>query len=135
MKNKSLNISNIPTNVPFDGYLWWSDETVPKVYDGEKIPELPASNNPFIVEGQLYDPDNKKSYAIRFVDGDYLINCFDLKKLNGLDSIVKEYIPNRIDGKSKLYFKEFWRPVKDELCEGMEVLKPAEFVFIGFKLI
>jgi CRISPR type III-associated protein (TIGR04423 family) len=134
MKSKIDQFNTIPSRHHYEGYLWWSDETSPRIYKGEIVTEWPATNNPFIIEGQLFDKANRKSYSIRFVDGDYLIQCFDLNELESLDSIEKEYLPNRIEGVHKLCFKEFWRPEKDDLCEGMEVLKPAEFVFIGFKL-
>jgi CRISPR type III-associated protein (TIGR04423 family) len=61
------------------------------------------------------------------------------------ETIVKKYLPNRFpESIHKLLFKEFWRPVNDKLCgskigkendknfEGMEVLQPAETVFVGF---
>jgi len=133
MENYKLKLTVIDTTKSYEGYLWWSDKTKPDVYRNEKLPEWKEHLNPFIIEGQLYDNVNQKSYTIRFVDGNYLVNCFDLNELNGLDYIPKEYLSNRIDGVSKLCFREYWRPVEDELCEGMEVLQPAEVVFVGFK--
>ena len=146
MKNNKLKITEIDPSQNYEGYLWWSDQTTPKVLNNEPITELPKGNNPFIIEGQLYDGYNQKSYSIRFVDGDYMIKYFDLKELNDKvkDKIEKEYLSNRLVGVSKLRFIEFWRPVKDKLCgskigqekdkdfEGMEVLQPAETVFTGF---
>lgn len=117
----------------YEGYLWWSNQPSPKVFHNETITDLPEGKNPFIVEGQLYDKSNKKSYSIRFVDGGYLIQCFDLDELEELECIDKKYLSNRLDGVQKLCFKEFWRPEPDDLCEGMLALKPAENVFVGFK--
>jgi CRISPR type III-associated protein (TIGR04423 family) len=33
----------------------------------------------------------------------------------------------------KMKFRQYWRPVEDDLCEGMKVLQPAELVFVGFE--
>jgi len=141
---KKIKLTEISLSQNYDGYLWWSDQPTPQILNNEPIKELPIGNNPFIIEGQLFDSENNKSYSIRFVDGEYLINCFDLNELSELEYIKKEYLPNRIDGVQKLCFREFWRPVKDKLCgskigeekekefEGMEVLQPAEVVFVGF---
>lgn len=134
MKNNAIKITEIPINCQYEGYLWWSNAQIPKVFKNEPLPEWPGEKaNPFIIEGQLYDLEGQKSYSIRFVDGEYFIQYIDLKELNGLESIKKEYLTNRMDGVQKLCFKEFWRPVEDKLCEGMEVLQPAEVVFVGFK--
>lgn len=131
---KTKKITDISPSEKYEGYLWWSDTTTPEVYQNQQLPEWPKEkSNPFIIEGQLYDRSNNKSYSIRFVDGEYLVFSFDLEKLKELDCIEKKYLTNRIDGIPKLYFRAFWHPVEDELCEGMEVLKPAETVFVGFK--
>ena len=123
---------NIDTKQNYQGYLWWSDQSKPEVYNNQSIPDWKETTNPFIIEGQLFDEANKKSYSIRFADGKYVIKYFDLNELEGLEYIKKEYLPNRFEGIQNLCFKEYWRPVEDDLCEGIEVLKSAETVFIGF---
>ena len=133
MEINKLKLADIDPAQNYEGYLWWSDDTSPCVYKNEPLPEWKEDINPFIIEGQLYNKNNKKSYSIRFVDGEYKINCFDLNELSKFEYIDKEYLPNRIEGVQKLCFREFWRPVNDQLCEGMEVLQPAEVVFVGFK--
>ena len=65
-----------------EGYLWWSDQQKPKVYQDELIDIcLDEAKNPFVVEGQLYDEENKESYSIKYVDGQYLINIYLLHHL------------------------------------------------------
>lgn len=126
-------LTEIDPEQKYEGYLWWSDRPTPTVLNNEPIKELPEGNNPFIVEGQLFDKVHDKSWSIRFVDGNYYIMRFDLNDLNGLECIPKNYLPNRFpDSIKKLCFREFWRPQKDYLCEGMQVLQPAETVFVGF---
>lgn len=146
MKTNEHKLTDIDPGQNYQGYLWWSNASSPQVYQNQQLPEWPDEKvNPFIVEGQLYNKSNNKSYSIRFVDGNYLINFFDLNELKEFEFIDKKYLPNRFpDGIQKLCFKEFWRPVKDKLCgskigeenekefEGMDVLQPAEVVFVGF---
>jgi len=137
MENNKIAIKDIPLEENYEGYLWLSNETKPHVYQNEPLEKVMLESvNPFIIEGNLLDKNNRKSYSIRFIDGNYIVNEFDLKELNekySEDSISKEYIPNRFPEKiNKLYFREYWIPKKDEQCKGMEVLKPAMEVFTGF---
>jgi CRISPR type III-associated protein (TIGR04423 family) len=140
MENNKLKLSDIPQQANYEGYLWWRNDQTPKVYKNEPLPEWPGEKaNPFIIEGQLFDKENQKSYSIRLIDGEYLIHKYNLKKMDlekqekKYETIVKYFLPNRFpDSIQKLCFKEFWRPAKDELCEGMDVLQPAENVFVGF---
>lgn len=133
-------LTEIDPEQKYEGYLWWSHATSPEVYQNQQLPEWPEEkSNPFIIEGQLYDKSNKKSFSIRFVDGEYIIRKYDLEKMEleiqekKCESIVKKYIPNRFpDNIKKICFQEFWRPQEDDLCEGMNVLQPAETVFVGF---
>lgn len=136
METNKIKLTDIDLSQSYEGYLWWSNKPKPEVYQNQQLPEWSKEKaNPFIIEGQLYDMSNKMSYSIRFVDGEYFIHCFDVNELNTKvkDKIEKEYLSNRLDGVSKLRFIEFWRPQEDKLCEGMEVLQPAEVVFVGFK--
>lgn len=121
-----------------EGYLWYSDQDVPIVYDGTEVSlELNDSDNPFVIEGQLYDTEKDISYSIKYVDGKYLKKeypkDFKDKDLFGCEITEKSYISNRMNGRV-LCFNETWRPSEsDTLCEGMSVLQPAELVFVGFK--
>ena len=134
MENNKKKLLDIPTNVNYNGYLWWSNAQEPNVFQNEMLPEwLIETDNPFIMEGNLADTQNQLSYAIRFFDGEYIVNRFDLKDLSSNEFIFKSYLPNRFPLNIKnLCFKEFWKPEEDEFCDDMPVLKPAEVVFIGF---
>lgn len=117
----------------YEGYLWYSDNTEPKVYLGNESFELELDDNknPFVIEGQLFD--GKKSYSIKYADGQYYVNSFDVKSSDFNSKDEKEYIPNsRMKDVNKIKFLQRWKTQEDELCEGMEVLQPAELVFIGF---
>lgn len=113
----------------YQGYLWYSDKKEPQVLNNEVFElEISDNTNPFIIEGQLYD--GKKSISIKYVDGKYLVNTYNV---DNLDRKIQEqlFYSHRMDGR-RLIFKQNWRPVNDELCEGMQVLQPAELVFVGF---
>lgn len=118
-----------------EGYLWWSDQQQPKVYQKEALDIcFDESKNPFVVEGQLYDEKEKKSYSIKYVDGQYLINIYEVKDedFKNPDNVTKCYLSNRM-GDRWLKFLRYWEPNEDPSCEGMKVLKLTKNVFIGFK--
>lgn len=134
MKSNHIKLEHISPADSYEGYLWWSNQEIPSVYRNESLPDWPIENdNPFIVEGHLFCRQQEKSYSIRYFDGGYSIHCFELFSFEGIEYLEKEYLPNRMNGVSRLCFREYWRLEQDEFCEGMEVLKPAEVVFTGFK--
>lgn len=119
----------------YDGYIWYSDKSNPEVFQ-EKDFEFDTDkiDNPFIIEGQLYDAQKRVSYSIKFVDGEYICKTYEnVSKdvANGEDIMLKIFHSNRMDN-LKLQFLQYWKEEVDELCEGMKVLQPAELVFIGF---
>jgi len=114
----------------YTGYLWYSDAVEPQLYyetEGEFT--FDDVKNPFVVEGWL--TDGKKSYQIKYADGKHHIFSYDLEELKQLKHEPKEFIPV-FKKFRKMLFNQYWRPVQDELCEEMQVLQPAEFVFVGF---
>lgn len=118
-----------------EGYLWWSDQQEPKVYQEELTDVcLEATQNPFVVEGQLYDKEEKKSYSIKHVDGQYLIYKYKVKDddLINPNNEIKSYLSNRMNGR-RLKFLRYWEAKEDENCMGMNVLTFTKNVFIGFK--
>lgn len=113
------------------GYLWYSDQDHPTVYDGERVEQiLNDEDNPFIIEGQLCD--DKVSYSIKYVDGEYLVKSITLSELPKENVNDKYFQSHRMNGKI-LHFKEYWEEKTDDLCCGMKVLQPGKLVFVGFK--
>ena len=114
-------------------YLWYSDQSIPVVLNNEEFElDLSETANPFIVEGQLFD--GKTSISIKYVDGKYLINKKEVKSsdFNSKDIELMRFIPNRIPGVDTLLFLQYWNEYQDSYCEDMNVLQPADFVFVGF---
>ena len=118
-----------------EGYLWWSDQQEAKVYQDEPIDIiLEEAQNPFVVEGQIYDKQEMKSYSIKYVDGQYLINKYKVETgdLTNKDYESKCFLSNRMGGRW-LKFLRYWEEKEDENCMNMPVLTFTKNVFVGFK--
>jgi len=115
----------------YEGYLWYSNKKEPRLLSKDKEFELeiPDDSNPFIIEGQLYEEG--KSHSIKYVDGKYIVNDYDLSQLSDIEFTEQDYLFNKMENR-KLKFKQYWRPKTDKFCKNMPVLQPAEFVFVGF---
>ena len=150
--NNPINITEIPKDKAYTGYLWMSDSDKPSVLNDSKLEslilnsstyetitynEINDSSNPFIIEGQLFCEKEKQSYSIKYVDGKHIVVVYDLNHIPDNwakfeDQDIKKFIPNRMTA-SKMVFHQYWEPKKDEFCQDMEVLQPAAFVFVGFE--
>lgn len=129
----------------YQGYVWMSDKNAPETLQGDKFFEsdLATENNPFIIEAQLYEPEKKVSYSIKYVDGEYVAS-----KWEGVDKDMEDreyymlvsYIGNRLELDKKLNFLQHWVEINDPACggdpsdeqSGMKVLQPKELIFVGF---
>lgn len=139
MDSKIISANEIPTDASFEGYLWLSDSTAPKVLLNEGLDAtlLNEGRNPFVIEGFLFqkaaDPKAPAatSYSIRYVDGKTIVCRHSLTQSDWEDNKEKEYYGNRMAGRI-LKFLDVWQADKDEQCLGMEVLRPQAKVFVGF---
>lgn len=132
--NKEITLSQISRVNTYEGYLWMSDSPDPVTQLDkirEKLETINDSSNPFIVEGQLYCDDSHTSYSIKYTDGKHHVVMYDLSKA-GETYGEKSFVPNRINGVSKIHFRQYWEEAEDSFCEGMEVLIPGAYVFVGF---
>lgn len=124
-------------NKLYDGYLWYSDQKTPEVFEQKAWDEsmLDENVNPFVIEGQLYDSENLVSYSIKYVDGKYIIKKYQLKStdFNNVDIDILDFKAHRMGKGTVLEFLQYYREEVDTECEGMKVLVPAEKVFIGLK--
>ncbi len=126
---KTINIKNC------EGYLWWSDQQNPRVYQDEALDIcLDETRNPFVVEGQLYDRECRQSYSIKYVDGQYLITIYNVAEqdFTNPDNEPKVFLSNRM-GDRWLKFLRYWEEKEDENYMGMSVLTFTKNVFVGFK--
>ncbi|MCK9159574.1 MAG: TIGR04423 family type III CRISPR-associated protein [Bacteroidaceae bacterium] len=132
-----IEINQIDLTASYEGYLWMSDQKEPRVYKDEALDkDYFKGINPFIIEGELYNASQHKSYSIRFVDGSYYVNEYlieDDEYDENHSKDIQYYLPNRMKDVAALKFLQRWRPESDPLCEDMYVLRPVEQVFVGFK--
>ena len=132
MENKSMEPIKIEN---CEGYIWKSDQQKPEAIEGKPFNKtFDETQNPFIVEGLLYDKDELMSYSIKFIDGKYLIikNKVEKDDFTCSDNEEKCYLSNRL-GNRWLRFLRYWEVDPDPLCEDMDVLKLTKNVFVGFK--
>ncbi len=140
----------------FEGYLWESDKQAPTIFKGEKLLEgksFGSGENPFVIEGLLFDKSTGHSVSIKYVDGEYLIKEYYMETSNdgktfyvlkkdeeGNDircELKCEAVERHYKGNSKLegnnlHFYELWEEDCDPNCCNMKVLKATKVVFAGF---
>lgn len=122
----------------YEGYLWQSDQNKPEMLYGEKTKcfTLEDGENPFIVEGLLWDAENDISISIRNVDGHYFVATQPVSKEeleNSLTLTPIDYLPHRLPGVKKVKFLRRWEKEQDPLCEYMETLQLKANIFVGFE--
>lgn len=126
---KITSLEVIP-NGNYQGYYWLSNAETPVMVNG-KLDLTQIKINPFIIEGMLWDEKSQKSIMISHT-GSYQIFEYNLKEIEG-EFVEKEYMAHRLDGVSKVSFKQLWQAEEDTNCERMEVLKMKAQIFVGFK--
>ena len=91
----------------YEGYLWWSDSREPEVLDGSKDYEcsFDASQNPFVIEGNLWDATTNESVYIRYVDGQYIVRriVVSAEELQGISENFSEEVKKRYDSVMDVY--------------------------------
>lgn len=133
------NIKNIDFSLSYEGYLWMSNETHPRVFDLESKVDahLFDTKNPFVVEGYLFNKQTGISISIKYIDGRYYIynNVVVASDLNSKDIDFVYYLTQRMNTTDKQWavFLRYWKEKADSSCLGMNVLEVEKEVFIGFK--
>ena len=131
---EKLTIHDIPKE-KFEGYIWYSDTSRPRVFIGDEEVTVEERSDAFIIEGLLWNPKKRTSYNIYFHDGQQHVCKYDVTTaaLEGKEDVTTEdYVTHRIPGVARLSFVRYWLPEKDEMCEDFEVLVPGQLVFVGF---
>lgn len=127
----------------YEGYIWLSDKTSPKVLIGKEktfdfSPYLEEDANPFIIEALLYCKVENKSYIIKhtheYVVREIKIDELEKEREEKKGEIEKiEHLPHKLGGVDKLCFAQYWLPEEDPLCNDFPVLKLKATVFTGFE--
>jgi CRISPR type III-associated protein (TIGR04423 family) len=130
-----ISTDEIPTDVLFEGYYWYSNASKPVILNGESLDSLSIFNDlPFVVEANFYSKQEKMSIQVKNIDGTYHIAKIDLNLPNDFVKEENFYIPHdiKITGMQKYKMVEAWEEVEDDLMEGMKVLVPSWTAFSGF---
>lgn len=129
-----INITDIPKSSKYEGYIWMSNESKPRILTGMNIPDKLIGNcNPFIIEAELWDKDNMTSYAIHHAGNQTICQAYKVKEsdFNDKDIVLQSYASHRMGGFG-LRFLEYWVPTDDPQCLNMPTLELTKRVFIGF---
>lgn len=127
-KFKKISIEEVPDNIEFEGYYWYSDEIKPRILNNEIIDKSIFKDLPFVIEANFYSASHKISLQVKNIDGEYHIGMIHLDSVDD----VQEYISHDLDGVKKFRMVEAWEEKEDELLEGMKVLVPSWNAFAGF---
>jgi len=125
------NLTEIPPKA-YEGYIWYSDSTLPRVLRGDLFSFEENHRNPFVAEALLFCRNDNTSIMVRHT-GRYIISTYNLNDVpDNSRWIDKEYLPHKLDGIKKVCFKQLWVPEEDPLCEHMQVLNMKAVIFTGF---
>lgn len=126
-----IPISEIPEDLLFEGYYWYSNEKSPVILTGEPIQQSWFTELPFVIEANFYAEAAQISIQVRHWDGDYHAARIDLHLLDSIHHDRVSYIGHDLGGRN-FEMIEAWAPQTDELLEGMKTLVPAWAAFAGF---
>lgn len=135
MTISTMKIIDIPIDNKYDGFLWMSNSKEPIELDREALPASFGKDcNPFVVEGELWDSDNKRSYSIHQAGNITVCQKFDVNDsdFNDINVDDRVYASHRMKHHG-LHFLEYWEPTVSEACLGMKSLEMKKRVFVGFK--
>lgn len=129
---KPIAISEIPQDIQFEGYYWYSNESSPRIISSPApIQQNWFTELPFVVEANFYSRVEQISIQIRYWDGIYHVAKVDLSQLERIPHDKVSYIGHDLDGRD-FEMIEAWESRPDELLEGMETLVPTWAAFAGF---
>jgi CRISPR type III-associated protein (TIGR04423 family) len=128
---KHHSLETLP-DLNYQGFIWLSDADKPIVLQNEPFDLSKIKTNPFIIEALLFNAEKEISIHIQHT-GNYQITEYHFNRFDNAEVVDNEYLPHRLDGVSKVKFKQIWISRPDENCAGMEVLNLKAIVFCGFK--
>ena len=137
-KQFMYTINDIDFTLPYEGYLWMSNEHEPRLFEPEAVvgAQLFSLRNTFVVEGYLYHRATGVSFSIKYVDGQYLVYKHRVKPsdIDSPDVDKIEYLTFCMKGSKPLWakFLRYWKEKANDECLGMGVLEVEKEVFVGF---
>jgi CRISPR type III-associated protein (TIGR04423 family) len=132
---QSIKISEIPADILFEGYYWYSNEKSPTIISTpEPILKNWFTELPFVIEANFYAKAEQISIQVGHWDGSYHVAKIDLTQLDRITYDKVSYIGHDLNGRN-FEMIEAWEPRPDDLLEGMETLFPVWTAFAGFTII
>ena len=131
---RQIELQDIPQG-NYQGYLWYSDELRPRIFDDNDILSIESKENAFIGEGMLWQPTTHTSFHITFHDGVQHVYTTEVaaEDMAGHGQTTHEqYVAHRMPGIAFLDFVRYWKSEADPFCEGFEVLVPGVLAFTEF---
>ncbi len=125
-------INEVPRG-SYSGYYWLSNAEKPVVVQGSFPEDILEKSLPFVVEANLWDDGAGHSISIRHNGEKHIIVRYNLNTPQGFEQHQVTFIAHRLPGKGRAKFVELWREETDELCNGINTLKPYGRAFIGFE--
>lgn len=137
-KQFMYTINDIDFTLPYEGYLWMSNEHESRLFKPEAVvgAQLFSQRNLFVVEGYLYHRATGVSLSIKYVDGQYLVYQHKVEPSDEQHPDVDhiKYLTLRMSGSPTLWakFLRYWKEKPNDECLGMGVLEVEKEVFVGF---
>ena len=125
-----ITIDQIPDNINFEGYYWYSNAKTPETIHKATIDKSWFTDLPFVIEANFYAREEQVSIQIKNIDGQYHVARIDLNE-NNLKNAQK-YAGHDIEGLN-YQMVEAWENVEEDVNElKMNVLRPTWTAFAGF---
>jgi CRISPR type III-associated protein (TIGR04423 family) len=133
-----IKLSEINSEEKYTGYLWFSNEDKPQLFENDSLSEIPSeTGNPFIVEGHLISENGRYSVMLRH-DGvktqvyRYNWSEFENREVYMVDEPVCYLMKGGENGR-KVCFRRVWKAeIDDPENPEFKVFKPLFIGFTGF---
>jgi CRISPR type III-associated protein (TIGR04423 family) len=94
---KKIQINEIPQDIKFEGYYWYSDATSP-IFEISIIDLAWFSTMPFIIEANFYNKEKGISISVKNINGEYYIYQYDLKGIEPHQLSHQDYLMRSFKG-------------------------------------
>lgn len=132
-KISTISPAQFPETATVEGYLWYSDQRKPEMVAGTLDLAAKLTKLPFVVEGMLYDEQNKTSYHILHLDGKNTIQQINLSDLSDVEYDEQIYFTRRVKSGEKYLMIEAWEETTQLIGSSeFTTLSPSWAAFKGF---
>jgi CRISPR type III-associated protein (TIGR04423 family) len=126
---KKISLSELPTDIRFEGYYWYADQQRPTIILNDIIQAHWFTDLPFVVEANFFSKEANVSIQVKYIDGLYHIALINLQEIDKRWVDINEYIGHDTEGRNFLMY-EAWDV--DQTQGNMPNLIPTWTAFGGF---